>query len=263
MKVIMYMSQVVDTAATSWLPADLEAILRTARTQNRAHAITGVFSCKKGHYLQIIEGPDRQVDQLFANLKQDSRHAGMLKIREVQTQQRYFDNWDMKLISFCEVDAQFVQFMKDHVVGKITLPVEKQAAFSRFYNLQFGTRARPSIGDHQDHEYRLKRWPNFIDLEPSQTLMGLCGLLTGGGWLDCDELLADCDYDHAEDLYQALDELNAQNVLEARSLRSVEMSTRRRVATQAQVQTSTVQVNQSGLSFYQRMKQFLRARRTT
>ncbi len=261
MKAIMYMSQSVDPVPKIWLPANLENILARARSNNRKHGISGVLSFKKGHYLQIVEGPNDEVDQLYANIQHDPRHKSVSVICTIQTKQRYLQDWDMKLIPFCAVDTQFVKFMKDHVVGKNDLSTAQQEVFSLFYNLQSTQHDRPSMLAHNEHEYRLKCWPNFLDIKPTPALLGLCALLIGGGWLSCEQLLADSDYGRDKNLHRVLDDLNAQKLLEHRNLQTAEATARRQVVRHAQ--TPSDSNDPGGLSFYQRMKQFLGARRVS
>jgi len=247
MKAIMCLSKEISPSNETWLPPELGNILTTSRHSNSQHGITGFLSYKKGHYLQVIEGRDDAVNQLYANICRDTRHKSVVIICDVAIRQRYFTGWDLKLIPFCEKDNEFVSFMDDNVSGKDRLSVANQRLFANFYNLQFSQYNRLAMLRHDELCFHLTKWPNFIEIEPTKNLVSLCGLLSNDVWLSSQDILSELDDREPVVLHQALDTLNKMGVLEHRKL----------VATNSTLHQQQIRKPQGKSNFYARMRHFL------
>ncbi|WP_126546743.1 BLUF domain-containing protein [Hymenobacter amundsenii] len=88
---IVYLSQ-----ATSELDETLlkELLLRWRKT-NEARAITGILLYCGNQILQVIEGEEQIVQQLFARIEQDCRHSRVQKLADGLVEQREFPDWSM------------------------------------------------------------------------------------------------------------------------------------------------------------------------
>jgi Sensors of blue-light using FAD len=56
-------------------PAELAALLAWAQPYNAAHGITGLLLYSDGRYVQLLEGPEAAVEDLYARIRRDPRHA--------------------------------------------------------------------------------------------------------------------------------------------------------------------------------------------
>ena len=56
------------------LPLELEQILAAAILNNRPKKITGLLIAHRGWFLQVLEGPDEVVYELFRHICTDPRH---------------------------------------------------------------------------------------------------------------------------------------------------------------------------------------------
>ena len=102
--------------------SDLEAIHRSARELNALDGITGLLIFNGTHFLQIVEGSPRAIDDLVERLRRDRRHSGF-EVRDERTvEQRSFPDWSMELV---RVSASYFD-AKDTVADR--LPGEVDAA---------------------------------------------------------------------------------------------------------------------------------------
>jgi hypothetical protein len=70
-------------------------LLVTARKENAERNITGMLLCFKDMYIQLLEGPEVAIQQLYQNLLKDSRHVNVTAIKRGFIQKRFFPNWSM------------------------------------------------------------------------------------------------------------------------------------------------------------------------
>jgi hypothetical protein len=74
---------------------ELDELLYVARTANSEHDITGMLLCFKELYIQLIEGDESKIGQLYNNLRMDARHYQVQILREGKIDQRFFPEWSM------------------------------------------------------------------------------------------------------------------------------------------------------------------------
>jgi hypothetical protein len=75
--------------------ADIENILVTARAENKRYNVTGMLVCLPDNYIQLIEGPQATINQLYQNIEQDPRHYRVTILKHGALAQRYFPDWAM------------------------------------------------------------------------------------------------------------------------------------------------------------------------
>lgn len=78
----------------------LAEILRISRTNNRSRGVTGalVLYEHKQRFAQVLEGTEKEVQDLFARIKADARHDHV-EIREAESAtDRLFNRWAMALV---------------------------------------------------------------------------------------------------------------------------------------------------------------------
>lgn len=88
---------VYESQTTPPLPklTQVRDILLRSRCYNAEHHITGLLLCSEGHYVQLLEGTEADVQELFAAIKQDRRHKQVQLIHQGVAQKRFFPEWSM------------------------------------------------------------------------------------------------------------------------------------------------------------------------
>jgi CBS domain-containing protein len=90
----------------------------TSRENNRQRGITGMLLFDRRNYLQLLEGVTDPVLSLFAVIKQDCRHAGIVKILQQPIVDRDFPDCAMEFRDLSPVGrdypAGFGEFLEEH-----------------------------------------------------------------------------------------------------------------------------------------------------
>ncbi|WP_281613816.1 BLUF domain-containing protein [Flammeovirga sp. SubArs3] len=124
-------------------PFDHESLTKLqehSSRKNKEHRITGYLTFKQGIFIQYIEGPKSQLDQLIQNLKKDDRHTFINELY-FEKPDRIFENWNMRYIDFDDlIEIGFHElletafftinnsfFTKDESIEKINRMLEKIA----------------------------------------------------------------------------------------------------------------------------------------
>jgi len=76
--------------------AILSGILVHARAHNAKHDISGALICRNDLYLQLVEGPDQAIHDLYSKIETDDRHANIVKLVERPIRFRLFPEWAMR-----------------------------------------------------------------------------------------------------------------------------------------------------------------------
>ena len=75
----------------------LEALLRGARENNARHDLTGVLLCTHDQFMQVLEGPQAEVESLLARIIADRRHEEVRVALRRDIAVRDFSGWHMAL----------------------------------------------------------------------------------------------------------------------------------------------------------------------
>ena len=106
MKVIVYTSQLTESLRDESESLDvLAAILGKSRTNNRKRDITGVMLFRNQRFLQVLEGPDSEVDETYAKIAADERHCDLKVLFDEPTQTRHFPDWSMSAFATAPENA--------------------------------------------------------------------------------------------------------------------------------------------------------------
>ncbi len=84
-------------------------ILKVSRENNTRRGITGMLLYKNGNVLQVIEGDEKEVRQLFDVICSDERHYGVLKLYERKIEEREFPEWVMGFSDLNEGGARHLE----------------------------------------------------------------------------------------------------------------------------------------------------------
>lgn len=76
--------------------AMLDGILLQARRNNARNGLTGALIVRADLYLQLIEGPDAEIEATFARISRDNRHLGVHLLLRETVSERMFPAWTMR-----------------------------------------------------------------------------------------------------------------------------------------------------------------------
>ena len=91
----MYQITYISTARRGLGEADIEAILRSSRSNNGRDAITGLLLHDGLRFLQALEGERTLVEAAFGRIKADDRHRAAVMLSERESGDRQFGSWAM------------------------------------------------------------------------------------------------------------------------------------------------------------------------
>lgn len=77
---------------------ELMQILEKSRKNNKALDVTGMLLYKGGNFLQVLEGPDQAVAEIYAKITKDPRHKDVAIISKTYVQAREFPEWEMAFV---------------------------------------------------------------------------------------------------------------------------------------------------------------------
>jgi len=92
-------------AAANVGEAEIEGILATAELHNSKLGITGMLLHEHDHFLQLIEGEENAVINLYARIRVDPRHRDVAIVFTRKVKQREFENWSMGHSKLAENDS--------------------------------------------------------------------------------------------------------------------------------------------------------------
>lgn len=76
--------------------AMLAGILLDARRCNTRDNITGALIVRGDLFLQLLEGPSDKINATYRRIRQDDRHANVIRLLERNINQRLFPGWAMR-----------------------------------------------------------------------------------------------------------------------------------------------------------------------
>ena len=102
---------------------ELLDLLDQCTRNNRELQITGMLLYRNGRFMQILEGPDRAVWNVFRSISKDKRHHSVIKLVDRPVKERLFAEWTMGFRNLDEIRADsfpgFSGFPGEEPVGQI------------------------------------------------------------------------------------------------------------------------------------------------
>ena len=99
LKQVIYVSEKIDTSSDS-----LTDIYDISQKNNSEGGISGCLLIGSNSYLQLLEGPDSAVENLYSKIKMDSRHKKVKKLFERNIEEKLFSSWSMKFAPFNNIE---------------------------------------------------------------------------------------------------------------------------------------------------------------
>ncbi len=102
----MYYLIYVSSATKLLDEAQLTKILQESRENNLEKDITGILIYMDGSIIQLLEGEEEAVNQVYDKILLDGRHTGIIKIKDGSTEDRRFPDWSMGFKSVSEEEYE-------------------------------------------------------------------------------------------------------------------------------------------------------------
>lgn len=102
---LIYTSQASESFLNSEysISIKLNAICAKARKLNLTIGVTGILLFNRGGFLQVLEGNHIVLKKLYEKICADPRHCHHERLAVIESNQRYFDSWNMGLLNLEEV----------------------------------------------------------------------------------------------------------------------------------------------------------------
>lgn len=94
---ISYFSKSKIHGSPDEIKAAISNILETAHTTNSQQQVTGALLFSGGYFVQVLEGPESAVEEIFESIQNDLRHHNIAVIQHSYVDQRSFSQWSMAL----------------------------------------------------------------------------------------------------------------------------------------------------------------------
>lgn len=111
-------------AARPFTEDELHTLLKNARSFNARQGITGILLYSDGRFVQLLEGAEQPVRQLYARIQQNPRHTQVVTVSEGPGPGRRFADWSM---GFGRVAGPEVAAALDTVLGQELAPAPEVA----------------------------------------------------------------------------------------------------------------------------------------
>lgn len=87
-----YLSQ----SKLDWTDEAINELLERSKRNNATRKITGAMIYANGYFMQLIEGPQIAVDELYSAIEADPRHEVLSLIHNQEIKDRHFSDWAME-----------------------------------------------------------------------------------------------------------------------------------------------------------------------
>lgn len=92
---------------------ELAQLLAVSRARNSARAITGMLLYRRGEFVQILEGPRPDVEELMEEIGRDPRHRDVRVLIEEPLHERRFEEWTMGYQSLVAAEPEMAAGYRD------------------------------------------------------------------------------------------------------------------------------------------------------
>ncbi|MCB1826599.1 MAG: BLUF domain-containing protein [Candidatus Competibacteraceae bacterium] len=85
----------VSSATHEMSEEDLLFLLKQARDRNKRQDVTGMLLYAGGNFFQVLEGEDKDVEEIYEAILRDERNTGNIVIVKEDINERTFPFWSM------------------------------------------------------------------------------------------------------------------------------------------------------------------------
>jgi hypothetical protein len=86
-------------------------LLAKARRNNHALNISGMLVYDEGFFIQVLEGPEKDVDALFARIGKDPGHCNVRLLLRQQLTEKEYDEWSMGFVDTADLNEQVAGYL--------------------------------------------------------------------------------------------------------------------------------------------------------
>jgi hypothetical protein len=123
----------------------LVELLKIARQRNSAADISGMLLYHKGSFLQVLEGPDKDVEALYSKIQKDPRHSNSVLLLNENIAKKEFENWSMGFVDTTKIVERTAGFV-DYVSQLRSMTLDKTGAHKILSRFQDGEWRRSEYG---------------------------------------------------------------------------------------------------------------------
>ncbi|KUG07253.1 BLUF domain-containing protein [Solirubrum puertoriconensis] len=105
---MMYHIVYQSTAVEPFNSEPMQAMLEHSRRKNRRIGITGLLLYSNGNILQILEGEEPIVHELYKLIQHDVRHTNVITLADGPISQRMFSDWSMGFQDIADQDFKHI-----------------------------------------------------------------------------------------------------------------------------------------------------------
>ncbi len=85
----------VSSAAYELSTEELLGLLAQSRERNSRQHITGMLLYAGGNFFQVLEGEQKDVEEIYASIVKDNRNKGNIVLLKEKIERRTFPDWSM------------------------------------------------------------------------------------------------------------------------------------------------------------------------
>ncbi|MGA0394005.1 MAG: BLUF domain-containing protein [Rhodospirillales bacterium] len=132
----------ISAETEKFTPEALKELLVQARENNQAKGISGLLVYHGGSFLQVLEGPEVEVENLLEKIHKDPRHNNIKILFKDTVPEKEFEDWSMGFDDAANI-AQANEGFLDYQTDIAALTIDR-------------TRAKRVLKMFQDGEWRQK-----------------------------------------------------------------------------------------------------------
>ena len=115
---------------------DVDAILNDSRARNARTSVTGMLLFADDSFIQVLEGEEAAVADIFASIERDPRHRGVTVLVREHIKERHFAEWSMGFERMS--GALPASFTDVFLINSDTLRERLRAATQEIKNFMYG-----------------------------------------------------------------------------------------------------------------------------
>jgi hypothetical protein len=110
----------ISSAVVPFTEEQLAALLLRARRRNREKAVTGMLLYKDGSFMQLLEGAEAEVEEIYGRVAVDPRHRGLIRLLSGACSRRSFPDWTMGFNTLGRKHFALIPGFKDFLNPSLT-----------------------------------------------------------------------------------------------------------------------------------------------
>ena len=135
---VTYFSQANLSGSISDVKDEVKKILDVAQRKNKEKGITGALLYSGGYFIQVLEGDEHNVEDIFESIQCDHRHNNVTVLTNRYLARRSFANWSMALVGvhkdiLPEIKAILPDVNQIHTSNSDTTLIESLAQLLKKY----------------------------------------------------------------------------------------------------------------------------------